>query len=162
MQRPRTQHRQKRTEQPKPIVALWNQPLAARSVATVSPLHLGQRVSEQGLIQDLGPHSDVRKACTRQHEDMIELGELTKQVRDDVFVRSPRRSGLAKVLTRMGATVRAEPSWGLSVTGMDACGIASAAAAYYIPIQELTPCGVSSKGATPRRQGRSDPPSRNG
>lgn len=70
---------------------------------------------------------------------MIEVRELNTQVRRDVFVRSPRRSGLAKVLTGMGATVRLEPGRGLSVTGMDACRIASAAAAHYIPIQELTP-----------------------
>lgn len=89
-------------------------------------------VSEHGLIQDLGLRSDVRKACTRQHGGMIMVGELTKQVRHDVFVRSPRRSGLARVLTSMGATVRAEPGCGLSVTGMDPCSIASAAAAHYI------------------------------
>ncbi len=70
---------------------------------------------------------------------MIEACELTKQVRRSVFVRSPRRSGLTRVLTSMGATVLAEPGHGLSVTGMDACNIASAAAAHYIPIQELTP-----------------------
>ncbi|MGH3781508.1 MAG: hypothetical protein ACRDRO_12995 [Pseudonocardiaceae bacterium] len=39
----------------------------------------------------------------------------------------------------MGATVRAEPGGGLLVTGMDAWRIASAAAAHYIPIQELIP-----------------------
>jgi hypothetical protein len=38
----------------------------------------------------------------------------------------------------MGATVLAEPGHGLLVTGMDAYRIASAAAAHYIPIQELT------------------------
>lgn len=70
---------------------------------------------------------------------MTELRELSKNVRGDVFVRSPRRSGLTKVLISMGATVFAEPGHGLSVTGMDACRIASAAAAHYIPIQELTP-----------------------
>jgi ABC-2 type transport system ATP-binding protein len=43
----------------------------------------------------------------------------------------------------MGATVLAEPGHGLSVTGMDACTIASAAAAHYIPIQELTPRSAS-------------------
>jgi hypothetical protein len=42
----------------------------------------------------------------------------------------------------MGATVLAEPGHGLSVTGMAACRIASAAAAHYIPIQELTPRSV--------------------
>jgi hypothetical protein len=70
---------------------------------------------------------------------MIEAREATKQVRRNVFVRSPRRSGLTRVLTSMGATVLAEPGHGLSVTGMDASKIASAAAAHYIPIQELTP-----------------------
>jgi hypothetical protein len=71
---------------------------------------------------------------------MIEVREPTKQVRHDVFVRSPRRTGLARVLTAMGATVLAEPGHGLLVTGMDASTIASAAAAHYIPIQQLTPC----------------------
>ena len=65
--------------------------------------------------------------------------ELTERFRRDVFVRSPRRSGLTRVLTGMGATVLTEPGGGLSVTGMDAWRIASAAAAHYIPIQELTP-----------------------
>jgi ABC-2 type transport system ATP-binding protein len=65
--------------------------------------------------------------------------ELTKRFPREVFVRSPRRSGLTKVLTSMGATVLAEPDGGLSVTGMDAWKIASAAATHHIPIQELTP-----------------------
>jgi hypothetical protein len=42
----------------------------------------------------------------------------------------------------MGARVLAEPCGGLSVAGLDACKIASAAAAHYIPIQELTPRAV--------------------
>ncbi|MGH3781526.1 MAG: hypothetical protein ACRDRO_13085 [Pseudonocardiaceae bacterium] len=75
---------------------------------------------------------------------MIEVRQLTedygdKRVRGDVFVRSPRRSGLTRALTAMGATVLAEPGGGLSVTGMDAWRIASAAAAHFIPLQELTP-----------------------
>ncbi|MCA1709282.1 MAG: ATP-binding cassette domain-containing protein [Actinobacteria bacterium] len=65
--------------------------------------------------------------------------ELTERSQRDVFVRSPRRSGLTKVLTSMGATVLAEPGGGLSVTGMDAWRIAAAAAEHDIPIQELTP-----------------------
>jgi ABC-2 type transport system ATP-binding protein len=69
---------------------------------------------------------------------MMEVCEPTKQLRRDVFVRSPRRGGLTKLLTGMGATVLAEPGRGLSVSGMDACRIASVAAAHYIPIQELT------------------------
>jgi ABC-2 type transport system ATP-binding protein len=43
----------------------------------------------------------------------------------------------------MGARVLPEPGGGLSVTGMDAWRIASAAAAHYIPIQELTPRSAS-------------------
>jgi ABC-2 type transport system ATP-binding protein len=74
---------------------------------------------------------------------MTEVRELTRQPPRNVFVRSPRRGGLTRVLTSMGATVLAEPGHGLSVTGMDACTIASAAAAHYIPIQELTPRSAS-------------------
>ncbi len=70
---------------------------------------------------------------------MTETHELTTQARHNVFVRSPRRTGLTRILISMGATVLAEPGHGLSVTGMDACTIASAAAARYRPIQELTP-----------------------
>jgi ABC-2 type transport system ATP-binding protein len=69
--------------------------------------------------------------------------ELTERFRRDVFVRTPRRSGLTRVLTGMGATVLAEPDGGLSVTGLDAWRIASAAATHYIPIQELTPRSAS-------------------
>ena len=67
---------------------------------------------------------------------------LTNCLRNDVFVRSPRRGGLTRVLVSMGATVRAEGS-GLSVMGMESWRIASAAAAHYIPIQELTPRSAS-------------------
>ncbi len=80
---------------------------------------------------------------------MIEVCEPTKQVRGNVFVRSPRRGGLTKLLIGMGATVLAEPGRGLSVTGMDASRIASAAAAHYIPIQELTLRSTSPEDAHP-------------
>ena len=81
---------------------------------------------------------------------MVELRQLIKDAEAagrgprDVFVRTPRRGGLTKLLTGMGATVRAEPDGGLSVTGMDAPAIALAAARRCIPIHELTP-----RGATP-------------
>jgi hypothetical protein len=78
---------------------------------------------------------------------MIEARELTQQVRRNVFVRSPRRGGLTRVLTSMGATVLTGSDHGLSVTGMDAPEIASAAAAHYIPIQELTPRSTLPEGA---------------
>lgn len=76
---------------------------------------------------------------------MTEAPESTAQRRRDVLVRTPRRSGLTRVLTGMGATVHIERDHGLSVIGMDACRIASAAAAHYIPIQELTPRSTSAK-----------------
>lgn len=65
--------------------------------------------------------------------------ELIERFHRDVLVRSPRRSGLTRVLTDMGATVRAESGGGLSVTGIDSWRIASVAAEHHIPIQELTP-----------------------
>jgi ABC-2 type transport system ATP-binding protein len=68
---------------------------------------------------------------------------LTEQLRRDVFVRSPRRGGLARVLTGMGAAVQAQANGGLSVTGIDAWRIAAAAAEHHIPIQELTPRNAS-------------------
>jgi ABC-2 type transport system ATP-binding protein len=67
---------------------------------------------------------------------MIEVCDPAKQVRCDVFVRSPRRGGLTRLLAGMGATVLAEPGPGLSVTGMEPGRIASVAAAHYIPIQD--------------------------
>lgn len=76
---------------------------------------------------------------------MTEVTELSEPLRRNVFVRTPRRSGLTRILTGMGATVIAEPDHRLLVTGMDACRIASAAAANFIPIQELTPRSTSPK-----------------
>ena len=79
---------------------------------------------------------------------MIEVSGLTKPVNHDVFVRSPRRRGLSRILTAVSATVHAEAGHGLLVTGMDACTIASAAAAHYIPIQQLTPRTASVEAPT--------------
>ncbi|MGH3901342.1 MAG: ABC transporter ATP-binding protein [Pseudonocardiaceae bacterium] len=73
----------------------------------------------------------------------VSVQQLTERLWRDVFVRTPRRGGLTTVLTGMGATVLAEPSGGLSVAGLEAWRIASAAAAHYIPIQELTPRSAS-------------------
>lgn len=80
---------------------------------------------------------------------MIEGCEPANQVRCDVFVRSPRRGGLTRLLTGMGATVLAEPGPGLSVTGMAARRTASAAAAHYIWIQGLRLRSTSLAGTQP-------------
>ncbi|MGB7797027.1 MAG: hypothetical protein WBL53_12340 [Pseudonocardiaceae bacterium] len=78
---------------------------------------------------------------------MIEVGELTARAGHDVFVRSPRRSGLARILTGLVATVLADRGRGLWVTGMDTCVIASVAAARCKPIQQLTPRNASPEDA---------------
>lgn len=88
----------------------------------------------------------------------ISARELAECVRCDVFVRSPRRSGLTKVLVGMGATVLAEPGGGLSVTGMTAWRIASAAASHYIPLQELTPRNAVSAAPSLGQQRRPNHP----
>jgi len=85
--------------------------------------------------------SEVRELTKDITETSVR--ELTERFGGDVFVRSPRRSGLTRVLAGMGATVLAEPGGGLSVTGLDAWRIASAAAAHCMPIQELTPRSAS-------------------
>ncbi len=90
----------------------------------------------RGTIAGMSEVSELTKGIT---ETLVQVQELVEGFGGDVFVRSPRRSGLTRVLTGMGATVLAEPGGGLSVTGLDAWTIASAAAARYIPIQELTP-----------------------
>jgi ABC-2 type transport system ATP-binding protein len=96
----------------------------------VSSHHMGEMALTADELLIIGRGELIKETSVR---------ELTEHFRRDVFVRTPRRGGLTKVLTRMGATVLAEPSGGLSVTGMEAWTIASAAAAHYIPIQELTP-----------------------
>lgn len=96
-------------------------------------------ISDQGPIQTSDRAPMWAPPAVGNMVGMDEVSELTEQVQHAVFVRSPRRSGLTRVLTGMGATVLAGHGRGLSVTGMDACSIASAAAAHYIPILELTP-----------------------
>jgi hypothetical protein len=138
-----------------PCISRWMDSRAA--ICTSTPLRDGKRprqppsrisvVSDQGLIPNPGPRSDVRTPDTRQHCQHDRGTRTDPAVRRNVFVRSPRRGGLTRVLTSMGATVLTESEHGLSVTGMDAPEIASAAAAHYIPIQELTPRSTLPEGA---------------
>ncbi len=96
----------------------------------VSSNHLSEMVvtADQLLIVNHGKL--IMEAAT---------GELIERFQRDVLVRSPRRSGLTRVLTGIGATVRTEPDGVLSVIGMDSWKIAAAAAEHHIPIQELRP-----------------------
>jgi ABC-2 type transport system ATP-binding protein len=109
---------------------------------------LTQSLAAQGRTILVSGHNMTEMALTadeliilRQGELMVaaSMQELAERFQRDVFVRSPRRCGLTRVLTGMGATVLAEPGGGLSVTGVEAWKIAAAAAARHIPIQELTP-----------------------
>lgn len=94
----------------------------------------GNQLSEMALTADQLLIVDKGKLIMEASS-----GQLIDRFQRDVLVRSPRRSGLTRVLTGIGATVRAESGGVLSVTGVDSWKIASAAAEHHIPIQELTP-----------------------
>lgn len=104
----------------------------------VSSHHLSEMVLTADQVLIIGRGRLIAQTSTQ---------ELTDRCWRDVFVRSPRRGGLTRVLTGLGATVLAEPGGGLSVTGMEAWRIAAAAAAHQIPIQELTPRSALLEGA---------------
>ena len=96
----------------------------------VSSNHLSEMVVTADQLLVINRGKLIMEAAT---------GELIERFQRDVLVRTPRRGGLARVLTGMGATVRAESDGALSVIGMDSWRIAAAAAEHHIPIQELTP-----------------------
>jgi ABC-2 type transport system ATP-binding protein len=111
-----------------------------------------QSLADEGRTVLLSSQDLKEMALTADELLIIRRGELVMQAsaseliercQRDVFVRSPRRSGLSRVLTNIGATVRVEGDGGLSVTGIDAWRIASTAAEHHIPIQELTPRSAS-------------------
>jgi len=113
---------------------------------------LVQSLADQGRTVLLASQNLKEMALTADELLIIRRGELVMQAsaseliercQRDVFVRSPRRGGLSRVLTNIGATVRVEDDGGLSVTGIDAWRIASTAAEHHIPIQELTPRSAS-------------------
>ena len=132
-----------------PGVLLFDEPLDGLDPESIRWIRaLMRSLAAQGRTVLVSSEHLSEMALTADQHLIIECGELiheistrelTERFRGDVFVRSPRRGGLLRVLTSMGATVLTEPGGGLSITGMDAWRIASAAAAHYIPIQELTP-----------------------
>ncbi|MGH3788283.1 MAG: ABC transporter ATP-binding protein [Pseudonocardiaceae bacterium] len=132
-----------------PSVLVFDEPMQGLDPESMPWIRdLMQSLAAQGRTVLVSSHQMSEMALASDHVLIIHRGELiteastwtlTNCLRRDVFVRTPRRGGLARVLTNMGATVRAEYGGGLSVMGMEAWRIASAAAAHYIPIQELTP-----------------------
>ena len=140
-----------------PGVLVFDEPMHGLSPEDMRRIgHLMRSLAAGGRTILVSSHHISEMALTADQLLIIARGrliaetstqELTDRFWRDVFVRSPRRSGLARVLTGMGATVLAEPSGGLSVTGMEAWRIAAAAAAHQIPIQELTPRSALLEGA---------------
>jgi ABC-2 type transport system ATP-binding protein len=115
-------------------------------------------LAAQGRTVLVSSHQVSEMALTADQLLIVRRGELLEEISTrqlierfprDVFVRTPRRGGLTRLLTGLGATVLPEPGGGLSVTGMDAWKIASAAAEHYIPIQELTPRNSSLENFVP-------------
>lgn len=131
-----------------PGVLLFDEPMhGLDSDGTRWIRDLTQTLAAQGRTVLVSGDHMTELAQTADQVLIIRRGELiteastwtlTNCLRQDVFVRSPRRGGLTRVLVSMGATV-AEEDGGLSVLGLEAWRIAQAAAAHYIPIQELTP-----------------------
>ncbi|HET9257327.1 MAG TPA: ABC transporter ATP-binding protein [Pseudonocardiaceae bacterium] len=131
-----------------PAILMFDEPMRGLDPEGVEWVRdLMQSLADQGRTVLVSSSRMSEVALTADQLVIIRNGELimetstralTEQFQHDVFVRSPRRSGLTKVLRAIGADVRSEPCGGLLVTGMDAWRIASAAAEHHIPIQELT------------------------
>lgn len=136
-----------------PGVLLFDEPMHGLDPEGIEWVRdLTQSLADQGRTVLVSSDHMSEMALTADQLLIIRKGELvmetsalalTERFQRDVFVRSPRRSALTKVLTDLGATVRITPSGGLSVTGLDAWRIASVAAEHHIPIQELTPRNTS-------------------
>lgn len=132
-----------------PGVLLFDEPMQGLDADSIEwTRDLMQSLADEGRtvlvsssqMQDMALTAD--QLLIINHGELImeaATAELIDRFHRDVLVRSPRRSGLTRVLTDLGATVRAESDGGLSVTGIDSWRIASAAAEHHIPLQELTP-----------------------
>ena len=136
-----------------PGVLLFDEPMSGLDVEDIQWIRdLMWSLAAQGRTVLVSSHQVSEIALTADQLLIVRRGELLEAISTrelierfprDVFVRTPRRGGLTRVLTGMGATVLTAPGGGLSVTGMEAWKIAAAAAEHYIPIQELTPRDAS-------------------
>jgi ABC-2 type transport system ATP-binding protein len=136
-----------------PGVLLFDEPMSGLDLDNIQWIRdLMWSLADQGRTVLVSSHQASEMALTADQLLIVRRGELLEEISTrqlieryprDVFVRTPRRGGLTRVLTDMGAMVLPEPGGGLSVTGMEAWMIASAAAEHYIPIQELTPRDAS-------------------
>jgi ABC-2 type transport system ATP-binding protein len=130
-----------------PGVLLFDEPMQGLDPEGIPWIRdLMQSLADQGRTVLVSSNQMSEMVLTADHLLVIDHGklvmetstaELIDRFQRNVVVRSPRRSGLAKMLTAIGATVRAESGGRLSVTGLDSWRIAAAAAEHHIPIQEL-------------------------
>jgi ABC-2 type transport system ATP-binding protein len=107
-----------------------------------------RQLATDGHTVLVSSHLMSEMALTADHLIIIGRGKLLadtpterlteSSARTDVFVRSPRASELAALLTTRGADVTAEDG-GLAVTNMDAPVIADLAAQHGIAVHELMP-----------------------
>jgi ABC-2 type transport system ATP-binding protein len=136
-----------------PGVLLLDEPMSGLDPEDIQWIRdLMWSLAAQGRTVLVSSHQVSEMALTADQLLIVRRGELLEEILTrelierfppDVFVRTPRRGGLTKALTSMGALVLPEPGGGLSVIGMEAWRIATAAAEHYIPIQELTPRDAS-------------------
>jgi ABC-2 type transport system ATP-binding protein len=107
-----------------------------------------RQLATDGHTVLVSSHLMSEMALTADHLIIIGRGKLLadtpterlteSSTRTDVFVRSPRTSDLAALLTASGADVTAEDG-GLAITRLDAPAIADLAAQHGIAVHELMP-----------------------
>jgi ABC-2 type transport system ATP-binding protein len=107
-----------------------------------------RQLAADGHTVLVSSHLMSEMALTADHLIIIGRGKLladtpterlTKSsARSDVFVRSPRATELAALLTASGGDVAADDG-GLAITGLDAPAIADLAAEHGIAVHELMP-----------------------
>jgi len=106
-------------------------------------------LAAEGRTVFVSSHLMSEMALTADHLIVIGRGRLVADApieefvrqssRSDVLVRSPAGGTFARLLTRRGALVTAEPDGGLAVTGLDAAVIGDLARAHGVTLHELTP-----------------------
>jgi len=132
-----------------PPVLIFDEPVNGLDADGVRWIRmLLRQLASDGHTALVSSHLMSEMALTADHLIIIGRGKLladtaterltNASARTDVFVRSPRASELAALLTARGADVTADDG-GLAVTGLDAPTIADVAAQHAIAVHELMP-----------------------
>ena len=137
-----------------PPILLFDEPVSGLDPEGIRWIReLFKSLAAEGRTVFVSSHLMSEMALTADHLIIIGRGRLLADTstesfvetsaRAGVFVRSPQAAALADVLGGAGATVVAEGSGALTVTGMDAPAIGEIAARDNIVIHELTPRNAS-------------------